>query len=190
VSRIWGPLQRVYHPLTVSLGPVSFRLSSPITAEVIETARFYALSLLQSPNLNSVVRLYNQSIDEGSDALRSFLSVWAGLEILINKTFSWYESMFIESIKQGASSHALDSYLDRVSDVMSDKFRLVDKFTIVSHFLANTSSEEDLEKFKRIKKIRDRLIHGAEIPETDLPVQETQDLLLRYLPKHIRLSKG
>ena len=180
---------KVYHSFTPSVS-ASVRLSSSVTPEVIETARFYAEGLRQRSNMASVVRLLNQSIDEGSDTLRSFLSAWTGLEILINKTFSSYESRFIDTIKQGAPSHALDFYLNRVSNVMSDKYRLIDRFIIVSHFLSNTSSKSDLEQFRQIKNIRDQLLHGAEIADSNLPVHETQDILKRYLTKHLRLSKG
>jgi hypothetical protein len=181
---------KIYHSFTPSLGAVSVRVSSPLTTEILEAARFYGEALLHRPNMARVIRLFHHSIDESSDKLRSFLSAWAALEILINKTFSGYESQFIDAIKQAAPSHALYAYLDRVSEVMSGKYRLLDRFIIVSHFLAESSSDADTRQFKEIKDMRDRLLHGADILEADLPVHETQDLLHRYITGHLRLSSG
>ena len=72
---------------------------------------------------------------------------------------------------------------------MRGKYRLLDKFIIISHFLAKASSEADSKQFKQIKDIRDQLLHGVEITDSDLPVHKIQDLLLRYLTKHLLLSK-
>ncbi|MFH1374960.1 MAG: hypothetical protein ABII79_14345 [bacterium] len=163
---------KVYLSLTLSTGTPSVRVSSPLTPEMLAAARFYREGLLKRQNIATVVRFFNQSIDKSSDTLRSFLFAWTGLEILINKTFSL---------------HALDSYHDCVSDVTSDKFSLLDKFNIVSHFLGQSSSQADSKQFQEIKKTRDRFLHGDDIPESDLPVHGTQNLLQRYLIKYLRL---
>lgn len=44
----------------------------------------------------------------------------------------------------------------------------------------------DIEQFKRIKKIRDRLAHRGEILDASLPAADLRGLFEKYLRNHVR----
>jgi hypothetical protein len=68
---------------------------------------------------------------------------------------------------------------------MKDKYRLVDKFGVVAAVLAGETSDADIVQFKRIKKVRDELLHGQEAPVTSLLNTELRELLSKYLRAHL-----
>ncbi|MEP6933760.1 MAG: hypothetical protein ABI988_07470 [Nitrospirota bacterium] len=45
---------------------------------------------------------------------------------------------------------------------------------------------EEVNTFRRLKKIQDRLFHGVDIPEESLPAREVQQLFDKYLRNHLR----
>jgi hypothetical protein len=46
-------------------------------------------------------------------------------------------------------------------------------------------ADEDVERFRRAKEVRDELTHGQDIREANLPVQAVQELVRRYLRLHL-----
>ncbi len=72
---------------------------------------------------------------------------------------------------------------------MRDKYRLTDKFAAVAAVLfpgvPDGESQEDYDKFFRLKKLRDSIFHGDEFSEKDLPVHELAALLRKYVLAHI-----
>jgi hypothetical protein len=134
--------------------------------------------------LERVVRLLVSSLQTNGDALRSFLYAWAAIEIFVSKNFGFYEERFFRKLDDGGHSDARRRYLKRIRTVMTDRYRLTDKFGLIAFLLCPESADEDAERFKRAKKERDKLAHGQDVDEAGLPVQDVQEILRRYLRLH------
>jgi hypothetical protein len=162
-------------------------VSGIISAEALSATAKYSRPLGRNPQLVSVARLLAQSMDTESDQLRSFLSAWAGLEIFINKVFKTYEESFLRNLTGDITLSIRGKYLDRIKSVMHDKYRLSDKFLIISSQLAHESAEDDLPDFMKTKSIRDNLLHGENVKEDQLETSQIQRLLRKYLRLHVEL---
>ena len=53
-------------------------------------------------------------------------------------------------------------------------------------FLDDEGMDNDMRTFRRLKKVRDGLFHGEDIPEQSLPTREVQQLFDKYLRNHVR----
>lgn len=49
--------------------------------------------------------------------------------------------------------------------------------------------QNDLEKFIKLKKLRDSIFHGEEFTERDLPIHDLAALLRKYILAHIERPK-
>jgi hypothetical protein len=164
---------------------VSWRVRSHYEAVSPSEAESLIAALGKS-ELNRSVNLLAQSLDMAAeDKFKSFLFGWTALEILINKVFSEYEKAFLSAVSSESSVHGTSRYFERVTQVMRDKYRLVDKFGIIAAVLTAEESDHDIEEFERIKKVRDALLHGQDAPELSLLNVELRDLVSKYLRKHL-----
>lgn len=141
--------------------------------------------------LKTPLRLLTQSLETTQDELRAFVFAWSALEILTNKIFSTYEEKFISNIESVHNSHGVNQFLMRIKEVMKDKYRLTDKFSLIASFLSNESDKitEDIESFKNMKKMRDSIFHGEEFDEETLPVENARRLVAKYLMAHMLSTK-
>jgi hypothetical protein len=160
---------------------VSTGLSSDAITRI--SSRFSQINA--SPSLASVKRLYSQMAEYERDPLKAFLFGWSALEILISKAFSEYEAKFVSPLLDGPQKELRSRFLERTREVMSGKYRLMDKFVCVSAVLfPNATSEQALdrsESFGRIKETRDKMLHGREVVENELPVSGITNLLREYV---------
>jgi hypothetical protein len=177
---------KVIHSLSASAASAGVIISGLITAELQADVHDLIPLLLNRIELNRVIGLFMQSLDRSVSNLKSFISGWSALEIFINKVFRDHSTRFLEDLYDTSPSLSVHNFLDRISNVMKDKYSLVDKFNIVSHSLGGENIEEDIELFKSIKKTRDLLFHGQDIDESNLPVEKVQLLFLRYLGAELR----
>jgi len=69
--------------------------------------------------------------------------------------------------------------------VMSDKYRLSDKFLVIASVLDSASAVDDGREFSRLKKIRDGLLHALDTPSSPLSTHAVQKLLFKYLKLHL-----
>jgi hypothetical protein len=69
---------------------------------------------------------------------------------------------------------------------MSDKHTLADKFAVIAMFLDEAQDPAEIELFKKLKKVRDRLSHGEDVLDGSLPTTEVQKLFEKYLSNHVR----
>lgn len=143
-----------------------------------------AKALGKHQQLVDSARLLSRSLDEVADDLQSFLSVWAGLEIFVSKNFKKYEEVAFKKLSGGNAPPAPTKFLQRIKNVMKDKYRLTDKFSVVSFELSPDTSEEDIKRFEDIKDVRDKLMHGHDIAVSSLPTEDTRKLLRKYLKLH------
>ncbi len=74
---------------------------------------------------------------------------------------------------------------ERFRDVMSDKYRLADKFLVIASVLDPGAATDDAAEFSRLKKLRDSLLHALDTPQTPLPTEAVQKLLLKYMKLHL-----
>lgn len=159
-------------------------LSTGLKEDTINFVINNAKALGKHQLLVDSARLLSRSFDEGSDDLQSFLSVWAGLEIFVSKNFKEYEEVAFKKLSGGSAASELTKLLQNVKNVMKDKYRLTDKFSLVSFELSPETSEEDIRRFKDIKDVRDKLMHGHDIAISSLPTKDTRKLLRKYLKLH------
>jgi hypothetical protein len=103
------------------------------------------------------------------------------LEILTGKLFRRYEDTLLAKLEGESNAPGLKSYLDRVKQVMNGKYTLVDRFIVLSIFLGGDQAAGDIARFKTCKEIRDKLFHGKQIPDSELPMDEVFGLLDKYL---------
>jgi hypothetical protein len=129
-------------------------------------------------------------VTRADDRYRAFVDGWTALEIFVNKAFQWYEKRFAAKLEQELPS--AKRYLERIRVVMKDKYRLADKFAIIAGELNTESSgEEDIKLFQAVKSTRDRLLHGEQVSDSQLPSLQLQQLLEKYLDLHIsKLGKS
>jgi hypothetical protein len=132
-----------------------------------------------------VVRLPTASLQTEGDALRAFLHAWTALEILINKTFKRYETQFFSELSEGNHPKARLQYLERIREVMGNKYRLTDKFALIAALLSPADADEDVRQFKQAKKERDNLTHGQDVAEATLPISMAQSLVRKYVRLHL-----
>ena len=69
---------------------------------------------------------------------------------------------------------------------MVDKYSLADKFAILSVYLDDLGAQDEVAKFRELKRFRDKLSHGEEVDETALPTRDVQRLFDKYLRNHLR----
>lgn len=177
------------YSFTMQGGRARMVLAKPIdTEKQKEISNVIGLScgneLFQTP-----FRLLTQSLETTQDELRAFIAAWTALEILTNKIFSIYEEKFISGIEDDHSSHGVNEFLDRIKDVMKDKYRLTDKFSLIASFISDDISV-DIELFKSMKKIRDNISHGKEFDEETLPVESARKMVAKYLKSHMLSAKN
>src|SRR5205807_4350030 len=109
---------------------------------------------------------------------------WAALEMFVNGLFSdHYNEEWLSKLEMGTPSSAQRCF-EHLRSVMKDKYRLADKFLIISSLLDEMASEADTEKFRVINKVRNK-IHTGEITDIHLSVEDVQGLLRRYIRLHV-----
>lgn len=163
----------------------SMYASSPLKDEAIEKLPRHARRLAKHQALVDVARLLTKSLAVDDDPLLSFLSVWSGLEIFVNKNFKEYENKVLSRLAFGNPPPIPSRVVERIRNVMSDKYRISDKFSVIASELAETEAESDQPVFETIKVARDRLLHGEEVPFDALPIGEAKRLLRKYLRLHL-----
>lgn len=164
-------------------------LAKPVGSEK-ETDISKTISLSNANmQLKTPFRLLTQSLETTQDNLRAFVSAWSALEILTNKVFPIYEEQFIAGIVDEHKSRGVNNFLERIKDVMKDKYRLTDKFSLVASFLSNEITQ-DIELFKSMKKMRDNISHGIEFDEEALPVEDARKLASKYLKNHMLATEN
>lgn len=166
----------------------SLSVRKPIPTGIEKTTISYYMLLAADSHLQRVQQLLRAAQETREDQLRAFLAAWAALEILINRLFPEYERRFFERMLGEEPQAALTTFLERMRDVMKDKYGLNDKFAASAVQLAPNEADRDLETMKEVKRIRDRLFHGEQVDEDALPVDQALYLARKYLRLHLEAS--
>lgn len=162
-----------------------FLVSRRLSNEDLALTRKLAVRLAPDAGVERVVRLLNDSLVYDQDPLRRFLSAWMSLEVFVNTNFAGYEARFWSALSEGLVPPLRERYLKRIQAVMGDKYRLTDKFVVISAELDPSEADADITTFERAKRLRDGFSHGDIIDEADLPLDDVQDLIRRLLRLHI-----
>jgi hypothetical protein len=144
-----------------------------------------AAKLAKDYAIDRVIRLLSESMETGREKLRNFLSAWMALEVFVEQNFKEYQQRFWDGLSAGVSGPVRERYLKRIHDVMSDKYRLIDRFIVVSAELDPAQTDSDVQIFQRAKDLRDDFSHGKVIDEKALPVTDIQSLVRKLLRLHI-----
>lgn len=156
---------------------------SRINQEEIQSAIFLAEILHADKELQAVIDLFSGSLKPyESGFLQAFISAWTGLEIFIAKQFKAIQLNIGITIK-GAPAHNIFS--ERMLEVMKDKYRLLDKFVALSNYFNESGADDDISLFKKIKKVRDDFFHSMVGSVESLPLNETRELLEKYLKLYL-----
>lgn len=174
---------KVYYSYSFSMSGKGF-ISTTVDDKLTEKTSEYAQKISKSNLSKKIIRLMTQALDENDDLLKSFLFAWSALEIFIQKVFKDYNQRFFDLILRDNPPALTKKYFERLNHVMRDKYRINDKFIVVASLFCEKSAEQDLDEFNKIKKIRDLFFHGEEISEEELPVEETLELLKKYMQSY------
>lgn len=173
------------YSVTVTGGSARVSLSSPLNDDTFSKIESSAAGLKSDTKITRVLDQFVQSLTGKFDDFRSFLSAWNALEIFVSSTFrQTYSERWLGVLKTGAPASA-NSYFDRLREIMSDRHRLVDKFVVIASLLNPAEAEADVAVFKTLKARRDAISHGADDAAERYPIEETQQLLRKYLRLHL-----
>ena len=161
----------------------AFVSQPPPTSFEISTTELFAL-LASHAEFDRVSDLLAASSEE-TDDFRAFILAFTALEILVNKAFKSHEREFFEELREEAPA-GRKIFLDRMSEVMSDKYRLTDKFGLISSRLDPSNHVSDLDAFKKLKRKRDAIAHGQDLRRGGHPASQVRDIAHKYLRLHLR----
>jgi hypothetical protein len=179
------PEGRVVYSVTASAGAATLlvRAFPKDLANLVN--RYMSVSRGGSgPDLASVYGLLRAAVDGRTEPLRAFVAAWSALEIFINKVFGTYDQIWFDLLTQDRTATEI-AHLLRIRDVMKDKHRLTDKFTVIAVVLDSQGASTDIPVFEELKKARDELFHGGVREEASLPAQHVLLLTRKYLRFHV-----
>lgn len=182
---IYNEKDEIIFPFTFKGGFASAYVSSPLDNSAIKDISKLFNQLKRHKELERVTELLVSSLKSSHDSLRAFLACSIGLEIFVNKLFPSFEIDFFKEINQGDHPEIRGKYLDRIRTVMKDKYKISDKFSIISLRLSPTTVDNDAIIFMRVKQQRDLLVHGQNITDQELDVENAQRLLTAYLKLYL-----
>jgi hypothetical protein len=177
---------KIVHLLSFEGGQADIYVSKPLSAEQVSEVAEDINLVRRARSLERVVRLYTHSLDRKTDRFRAFVSAWSALEILVAKIFPVYQGKLEAELAAVSGAPGLRSYLDRIAVIMKDKHSITDKFAVVSMYLDRRQNPDEVEVFRQLKKTRDLLSHGEDVPDNDLPTEDVQGMFEKYLKSHLR----
>ena len=164
----------------------SVSVSKRTSDRVIEQARHQVATLTGDRSLIRVNELLVQAISSHNGKLRRFICGWSALEIFVSKVFRKYEkALFNTILAETTPVSDIRRTLKRIRAVMSDKYSITDKFSVIAACLGDDSVDTDVETFALIKDSRDKLFHREALDDDSLPLAETIQLLKKYIRLHI-----
>jgi len=174
---------------TLKFGGASAYLSVPIGQAAIAEVQNLTDLMDADDGLQKVSDLYIHSLSQSGDSFRAFLSAWTAFEIFVHQAFKkTYAPQWFKHLEDSSPASAL-GYFKRIKEVMSDKHRLLDKFTVIGSLLAPDEAEADLVQAAKLKEVRDSIVHSA-AAESDYPAAETLQLIRKYFRLHLESLGG
>lgn len=172
------------YTFSFTAGTARLSIAAPLAAEFATEVAQRAQKIRNDGAFGRPANLLITSLTRETDALQAFIAAWSALEIFVNATFkATYEARWFDIMKRGAPESAKPVF-ERFRSVMSDKYRLADKFLIIASVLDATAATTDADEFRRLKTVRDNLLHGTETA-TRLPTDAVQKLILKFMMLHL-----
>lgn len=168
---------------TLRAGSGGAYVSRPFDPALADKVRSLDRLLGREISLQRVQGLLVAAGDGESDNLRRFLAGWSALEIFINKVFPAYEAKLLSPLSEGQGTG--ERFVRRIRTVMTDKYRLGDKFAAIAYVLSPETAEHDLRQMLLAKRMRDGLLHGDPLDDESLPLEPVVQLATRYLRRHL-----
>jgi hypothetical protein len=176
--------EKPIYTFSVQMGSAKLSIASPLSELIVADTAKRIPALITDKTLTRTTSLLAASLSRETDALQAFIAAWSALEIFVNATFkATYESQWFDIIEDSAPAAAKPVF-QRFKEVMSDKYRLSDKFLIIASVLDPSAATTDSGEFRSLKSVRDKLLHALETP-THLPTEVVQKLLLKFMALHV-----
>ncbi len=120
------------------------------------------------------------------DRLKKFLYLFQSLEIYTHKTFAQINfDKHIDKVNLPLvrlQNTARKYFVER----QAENKNLNQRFMWCAILIWESLEDSDVEDFKKIKKARDKILHGEELPEKNLPMGDLENLLFKifnYAPE-------
>ncbi len=169
----------VLYPRTFEAGHVSVLISSVLTEGTLDSASAHLPALLADSNLESAVSIFVHSQTTVADNVRSFISAWAALELLVNILWRRNWKDWVDLFESNYSS--VPEWERDFRKMKSSQYALRDKFFAVACVLDLDCAAADAEIFTRAHKLRNLFYHRREGADQDLPTGEVQNLFRKFL---------
>jgi hypothetical protein len=152
------------------------------------------LSTQQRSWLESSSYWYLRTLRE-RDPWKQFVWGFAALEILCNKVARTHYNNVIDSLARNASNASQQetsraAIARLIGQDSVERVSLVSRFATMALALSLETATEDVDKFARVKKIRDKISHGERIREEDLARGQCRELLERYMTRAMEWQLG
>ena len=180
---------RIVYPGRLTMS-VNATLARRFDAKTKEDIGEFSKGLVKDRELYRVSRLLAKSLQHRPDNLRSFLFVWTALEIFINQTYFAYEIERMGHLIRENSLTVSEQNFDKMMKSLKKSTNLDQKFIVISALLASDTFETDNTEFFFLKGERNKLAHGEEIADADLPTKRVQTLLRKFLRLHLSTKKA
>jgi len=119
-----------------------------------------------------------------NDKLKAFIYIFLVIEIFTHNTFQKLEYRTIvpdiHMLPSRVEKSATEFFIERQKEAKN----LLQRFIWCSIIEWDQLADSDIELFKSIKKVRDRIYHGEDVVESSLPIWEAKLLALKLLQKH------
>jgi hypothetical protein len=165
-------------------------LAGPLAHDAIKGAAALATKLIVDDTIARSARLLTTSREQATDKLQAFIAAWSALEIFVNATFkATYEARWFQIMADGAPGSAKPVFL-RFREVMSNKYRLADKFLIIASVLDPEGAADNAREFANLKKFRDGLLHALDTPSLlSFPTDAVHNLVLKFMKLHLSATR-
>lgn len=171
---------------TVKMGTVSVVTSQLQSNEKFIQAESYIPLMLNDNQITTAISLFVQSQKKEIDNLRSFITSWSALELLVNNMAKLVRPKWEAMLLAGG----LPDWDKDLKGVSLQDYRMRDRFFSVVCVLDLKSAKADTEKFIGINKIRSEFYHQMTVSEDILPSHETRLLFRKYLKLRITIKKS
>jgi len=178
-------LEKPTYAMSMRMGSATLSVSSPVDAGMLTRTATLASDLANDARLIRAVHLHSIGANAETDRLLAFLAAWAALEVFANATFKDHYNDEWYAMLVAAAPPAAKGVVGRLEEVMKDKLRLVDKFSVIASILDPTGASGDIDKFSEIKKVRDEFFHALQGGDSGFPTEATLSLFRKYLRLHV-----
>lgn len=182
------PLHRAISGTTsegVSLFDVKMTASGSMFASFGKTSEDISVSLQSSSELfdqleYKVSRHFYSALNE-KDRFKQFLSYFLFIERTTHKCFKKLDYNINARPTFNVPNRLTVSGSLFFEQRFSDAKNLAQRFNWCAQLVWNTLNDSDINDFNELKKTRDLLSHGEDVPESDLPVEKARKLASKIL---------